>query len=64
MFLICLHNSLDRMFKRLWEFFFGGGELSMVNYYLAMFDAILVTSGDMKYFICHVIPQNHVIEGS
>ena len=44
--------------------FFRGGELSMVNYYLAMFDAILVTSGDMKYFICHVIPQNHVIEGS
>ena len=36
----------------------------MVNYYLAMFDAILVASGDMKYFICHVIPQNHVIEGS
>lgn len=44
--------------------FFWGGELSMVNYYLAMFDAILVASEDMKYFICHVIPQNHVIEGS
>ena len=36
----------------------------MVNYYLAMFDAILVASGDMKYFICHVIFWNHVIEGS
>ena len=35
----------------------------MVSHHLAMFgDHWFSASGDMKYLICHMISQNHVIE--
>ena len=37
----------------------------MVSHHLAMFGNLWsVTNEDLKYLICHVTSQNHMIEGS
>ena len=62
MFLIFHVTSCELMFKGLCEFWGGS---SLQSHYLPMLgDHQSGASGDMKYEICRVSSQNHVIEES